>query len=112
MPLMLSCAFTTHTTIFQTSKPLKLKPGRLCSLLNIQLTKPKTTMKLKIEIAMKNDKIISGNIVRKNPEHHGMWDIIGTRAGQSTDRATFTGTMREVRAAIKLGNQQIKARGL
>lgn len=61
---------------------------------------------------MKNDKIISGNIVRKNPEHNGMWDIIETRAGQSTGRSTFTGTMKEVRAAIKEGNKLIKDRGL
>lgn len=61
---------------------------------------------------MKNDKIISGQIVRKNSEHKGMWDIIETRAGQSTGRATFTGSMKEVRAAIKEGNKLIKARGL
>lgn len=61
---------------------------------------------------MKNDKIISGQIVRKNPEHKGMWDIIKTRAGQSTGKASFTGTMKEVRDAIKEGNRLIKARGL
>ena len=61
---------------------------------------------------MKNDKIISGQIVRKNPEHKAAWNIIETRAGQSTGRATFTGSMKEVRAAIKEGNKLIKARGL
>jgi endonuclease IV len=61
---------------------------------------------------MKNDKIISGQIVRKNPEHKGMWDIIETRAGQSTGKASFTGTMKEVRDAIKEGNRLIKAHGL
>lgn len=58
------------------------------------------------------DKIISGQIVRKNPAHGGMWDIIETRAGQSTGKASFTGTMKEVRDAIKEGNRIIKNRGL
>ena len=56
---------------------------------------------------MKNDKIISSQIVRKNPSHKGMWDIIGTRAGQAT-RPTYTGTMAEVRAAIGIGNRLAK----
>lgn len=41
-----------------------------------------------------------------------MWDIIETRAGQSTGKASFTGTMKEVLDAIKEGNRIIKARGL
>lgn len=61
---------------------------------------------------MKNDKIISGQIVRKNSEHKGMWDIILTRAGQPTGKASFTGTMKEVRDAIKEGDRLIKARRL
>lgn len=54
---------------------------------------------------MKNDKIISGQTVRKNPEHKGMWDIIDTSGGRSRGRAAFTGTMKEVRAAIKLATK-------
>lgn len=60
---------------------------------------------------MKNDKIISGQIVRKS-EQNGLWDIMETRGGQLTGKASFTGTMKEVRDAIKLGNQIAKARGL
>ena len=52
---------------------------------------------------MKNDKIINGETVRKNPEHKGMWDIIEERGGRLTGKVTFTGTMKEVRQAIKLG---------
>lgn len=60
--------------------------------------------------AMKaTDKIIDGSIVRKNPEHKGMWDIMETRAGQLTGKASFTGTMKEVRDAIKEGNRIAKA---
>ena len=61
---------------------------------------------------MKNDKIISGQTVRKNSEHKGMWNIIETRSGQSTGRLLFTGSLTEVRAAIKEGNRCIKALGL
>ena len=61
---------------------------------------------------MKNDKIISGNVVRKNSQHPGMWNIMETRAGQLTGKASFTGTMKEVREAIKLGNQIAKAKGV
>ena len=50
---------------------------------------------------MKNDKIISGKTVRKNTEHKGMWDIMETRAGRLTGKASFTGTTKEVRFAIK-----------
>ena len=61
---------------------------------------------------MKTDKIISGQTVRKNQEHKGMWDIMETRAGQITGKASFTGSMKEVRAAINEVNRIIKARGL
>ena len=54
---------------------------------------------------MKNDKIINGCTVRKNTERKGMWDIMETRAGKLTGKASFTGTMKEVRAAIKLGSK-------
>lgn len=57
---------------------------------------------------MKADKNISGSIVRKNKDHAGMWDIMETRAGQLTGKSTFTGTMKEVRAAIKEGNRLAK----
>ena len=63
-------------------------------------------------IKKKNDKIIGGSTVRKNTEHKGMWDIKDTRAGQLTGKASFTGTMKEVREAIKLGNQIAKAQGV
>ena len=49
-----------------------------------------------------NDKIIGGQTVRKNNEVKGLWDIIETRAGRLTGKVAFTGTMKEVRAAIKL----------
>ena len=49
---------------------------------------------------MKKDKLIGGQIVRKNPSHRGTWDIIETRAGKPTGRALFTGTMKEVRDVI------------
>lgn len=52
---------------------------------------------------MKNDKTISGQTVRKNKEHKGMWDIIESRSGRLTGKASFTGTMKEVRDAIKIG---------
>ena len=52
---------------------------------------------------MKNDKIINGETVRKNPEHKGLWDTIEERGGKLTGKVTFTGTMKEVRQAIKLG---------
>lgn len=54
---------------------------------------------------MKNDKIIGGQTVRKNAEHKGMWDIIETRAGRLTGKVEFTGSMKEVRAAIKIGSK-------
>jgi len=54
---------------------------------------------------MKNDKHIGGSVVRKNATHKGMWDIMETRAGMLTGKASFTGTMKEVRAAIRLGNR-------
>jgi hypothetical protein len=57
---------------------------------------------------MKNDKIISGQTVRKNSEVKRMWDIIESRGGRLTGKASFTGTMKEVRAAIKLGNKLAK----
>lgn len=57
---------------------------------------------------MKNDKIISGQTVRKNPQHNGMWDIMETLAGKLTGKSTFTGTMKEVRDAVKLGNKLAK----
>ena len=57
---------------------------------------------------MKNDKIISGQTVRKNAEHKGVWDILETRGGRLTGRSTFTGTMKEVREAIKEGNRLSK----
>ena len=50
---------------------------------------------------MKNDKIINGETVRKNPEHKGMWDIIEERGGRLTGKVTFTGTMKEVRQVLK-----------
>ena len=55
--------------------------------------------------------VINGSIVRKNPCHKGMWDILDTRAGQVTGKASFTGTMKEVRDAIRLGNKIANARG-
>jgi hypothetical protein len=56
---------------------------------------------------MTNDRIISGQIVRKNPNHKNMWDIIGS-VGRHEGRPTFTGTMAEVRAAIGIGNRLAK----
>ena len=49
---------------------------------------------------MKTDKTIKGCTVRKNKEHRGMWDIMETRAGQLTGKSTFTGTLKEIRAAL------------
>ncbi len=49
---------------------------------------------------MKTDKKIKGCTVRKNKTHRGMWDVMETRAGHLTGKATFTGTMKEVRAAL------------
>ena len=60
---------------------------------------------------MKNDKIISGQIVRKNPEHKGMWDIIETRGGKPTGKATFTESMKNVRRVIRENNRDLKVRG-
>lgn len=54
---------------------------------------------------MQNDKIIHGQIVRKSVSHKGMWDILETRCGKPTGNTSFTGTMKEVRAAIKEGNR-------
>jgi len=54
---------------------------------------------------MKNDKIINGQTVRKNAEHKGMWDIIESKAGRLTGRVAFTGSMKDVRMAIKLGSK-------
>ena len=50
---------------------------------------------------MKNDKIIKGCTVRKNKDHKGMWDIMESRGGQLTGKSTFTGTIKEIRAALK-----------
>ena len=57
---------------------------------------------------MKTDKNIAGNIVRKNKDHAGMWDIMETRGGELTGKSTFTGSMKEVRAAIKEGSRLAK----
>lgn len=57
---------------------------------------------------MKTDKIINGQIVRKNPHHRGMWDIIETRCGVSTGRSSYTGSLKEIQAVIKLGNRIFK----
>jgi hypothetical protein len=62
------------------------------------------------EINMKHDKSISGQIVRKNREHKGMWDLIETRAGQPTGKASYTGSMKEIRGVIKAGHRLFKAR--
>jgi hypothetical protein len=50
---------------------------------------------------MKTEKIINGSIVRKSHSHKGMWDVLETRAGQVTGKSTFTGTIKEIRAALK-----------
>jgi len=54
---------------------------------------------------MKTYKNIAGNIVLKNKDHAGMWDIMETRGGQLSGKSTFTGSMKEVRGAIKEGNR-------
>lgn len=54
---------------------------------------------------MKNDKIIGGCVVRKSAQGKGLWDVMKTKAGVVTGKVSFTGTMREVRAAIKLGQR-------
>jgi hypothetical protein len=56
-------------------------------------------------------KIISGQKVTKNPQHKGMWDIIGS-GGRHEGRPSFTGSMAEVRAAIKFGDELCRKRGL
>jgi hypothetical protein len=61
---------------------------------------------------MKNDKVIYGQTVRKNTEHPGMWDVIESRGGRLTGKSKFTGTMKEVRCAIKIGNKFAKAKGV
>lgn len=50
------------------------------------------------------DKIINGKTVRRNKDHKRMWDVLRKRAGQSAGVA-FTGSMAEIREAIKLGNK-------
>jgi hypothetical protein len=62
-------------------------------------------LKVKKKNNMKNDKIINGQIVRKNPHHRGMWDIIETRCGVSTGRSSYTGSLKEIQAVIKLSNR-------
>lgn len=51
------------------------------------------------------NKIIRGQRVRQNPEHRGYWDIIG-EGGRQKGKVVFTGTLKEVREAIKLGTRK------
>lgn len=50
---------------------------------------------------MKNDKIIHGCTVRQNPDHKRLWDVLETRAGNRTGKVTFTGTLAEIRRALR-----------
>lgn len=56
---------------------------------------------------MRTDKNICGVLVRKNRYHPGFWNIPETKACHLTGRVAFTGTLKEVREAIKLAQKQI-----
>lgn len=53
-------------------------------------------------------RIIGGCTVRRNAEHPGHWDVMESRAGQLTGKASFTGTLKEVRAALAIGQKLAK----
>lgn len=54
---------------------------------------------------MKNDKIIRGAVVRKDSENKGFWNVMESRSGQLTGKVAFTGTLKEVRGALKLAGK-------
>ena len=56
-------------------------------------------------------RIIDGCTVRRNMEHPGHWVVMESRAGQLTGKASFTGTMKEVRGAIAIGQKLAKGGG-
>ena len=58
-----------------------------------------------MKVKMKTEKIIGGQTVRKNKDVKGIWDIIDTSGGRNRGRVAFTGSMKEVKMAIKLGNK-------
>ena len=53
-------------------------------------------------------RIIGGCTVRRNMEHPGHWDVMESRAGQLTGKVSFTGTLKEVRAALAIGQKLAK----
>lgn len=47
------------------------------------------------------DSKLGKTYVRKNPEHKRYWDVLETRGGVLTGKVTFTGTLAEIRQALK-----------
>lgn len=50
-------------------------------------------------------KIIDGRTVRRNSEHPRVWDVMESRGGQPRGKVAFTGTLKEIRVALRLGKK-------
>jgi hypothetical protein len=47
-----------------------------------------------------------GVFLRQNSEHRRLWDVLELWGGKLTGRVTFTGTLTEIKAALKRAGQK------